>query len=174
MADNIRAIVNGILGNYPRDQVPRRERGRPFAPAAAARRRNEDDNNGEDRAGYYDRRQYHGLQATGMGRNERIMSWNNDGHGPKQNSGNRGRLTGIARPKWPRTVRPYTTRTRQHIVGNRPTGILDNQYDKNIVGSHSVPPFIPPHASAGQRGATTITRHVPSLQPGSHHFLFKG
>lgn len=85
----------------------------------------------------------------------------------------RGRYTGIVRPKWPTVVRPYTKNTRAHIVGNRPTGILDNHYyAKDLIGSHSFPAFLSPHASTGQRGSEAVVGSIRALQPGPHHWLF--
>jgi hypothetical protein len=134
-----------------------------------------DNQPGPRRGGDYNRRrQYNGLRNTNMSNQNRMEEFMGEPDPPKASGTNRGYKTGIARPKWPTTVRPYTTRTRQHIVGNRPTGILDNKYDKDIVGSHPVPPFLSPHAVAGQRGTSAITRNIPAFQPGPHHLLFKG
>lgn len=95
--------------------------------------------------------------------------------GPMMGDGHsrRGRYTGIVRPKWPTVVRPYTKNTRAHIVGNRPTGILDNQYyAKDLIGSHTLPPFLSPHAVTGQRGSEAVVGDIRALQAGSHHWLF--
>lgn len=103
------------------------------------------------------------------------MPRNGTDQGPMLGTGKtrQGRLTGIVRPKWPQVVRPYTKHTRAHIVGNRPTGILDNRYyAKDIIGSDTFTPFLSPHATTGQRGSEAVVGGIRAFQPGPHHWLF--
>mgnify|MGYP007090096158 CR=1 FL=1 len=116
------------------------------------------------------------LKATGMSFQGRLQDWKDHPQGPmmgETGSSHRGRYTGLVRPKWPTVVRPYTKNTRRHVVGNRPTGILDNHYyAKDVIGSHTQSAFISPHATLGQRGAKSVVDSIPALKPGSHHWLF--
>lgn len=87
---------------------------------------------------------------------------------------NEGAWTGAKRPRYPTVHRPFTNSTHRLIVGNRShiTRMHSLGYDKDIVRSHPVPPFIPPSAALGQRGSAEIVSRIPSLQPGAHHWLF--
>lgn len=87
---------------------------------------------------------------------------------------NEGAWTGAKRPRYPAIHRPFTNNTRAHIIGNRSaiTRMHTLGYDQDIVRSHPVPPFIPPHAALGQRGSPEVLSGIHALHPGSHHWLF--
>jgi len=87
----------------------------------------------------------------------------------------RGVWTGARRAPYPKIFRPYTSHTKQHVVGNRRfTGMTHYGYDAEVVKSKPVPPLIPPGSHLGQEGCPEIIRHVPSLRDGPGHFLFEG
>lgn len=86
----------------------------------------------------------------------------------------RGVWTGARRAPYPKIHRPYGTNTKQHVVGNRKfTGMTHYGYDADIVQSKPVEPLVPVGSHLAQEGAPEILRHVPSLRPGSGHYLFE-
>lgn len=91
---------------------------------------------------------------------------------PARRDGRRGAYTGLTRPKYPRVFRPYGIKQRERLIGKRPTGMNTFGYDKEIVESRAVPPFLPPHAALGQGGASAVTSQIPAFRPGSGHWLF--
>lgn len=85
----------------------------------------------------------------------------------------RGVWTGARRAPYPPIHRPYTSNTRQHVVGKRAyTGMSHLGYDADVVQSKPVAPLIPEGSALGQQGAPEILRHVPSLRAGPGHYLF--
>lgn len=88
---------------------------------------------------------------------------------------NQGAWTGAKRPKYPSGIhRPFTNNTYRHVIGNRShiTRMHTLGYDEDIVRSHPVPPFLPPHASLGQRGSAEVLAGIKALTAGAHHYLF--
>lgn len=93
---------------------------------------------------------------------------------PRKKGTKYGVYTGARRVPYPKVFRPYGNNTRERVVGRRPTGMHTMGYDKNLVGSHPVPPLLPSTAIIGQRGAPTVTTAVAALKPGRGHWLFEG
>ena len=124
--------------------------------------------------GYASRRLGNKAEAEAEYREKARVDWDHPCELPKPGV-ERGVWTGARRAPYPKFFRPYTGTTRQHVVGNRRyTGMSHYGYDAKVVESQTVPPLIPDGSALAQAGAPEVLRRIPSLRPGSGHYLFEG